>query len=278
MYEMLQSESVRMSKWITEFVRMASACAADNPDLLVEVLGTLANMTLPEVPWGELCEAGLIELMHKLLVGFSEDDIVLECVLIAGNMALCSSASQHLASSRLPSMMQDLLVQKRDDEEIISQLLFTLRCFVQQDELRDVVLQSTDLAPCIMRFAASRNKNIIEQALATLEVLSEHLGDGGREAGEQSWVEQIKAFRFEQANSEWCHYVNREQSGGALQSPGGGYFDQDGGSDMEEEEFAFHWAGGDACDAQDLINRDWGQQGLGSNDLYGGGYSSRYVT
>ena len=28
--------------------------------------GTLANMTLPEIPWGELCEAGLIDLLHRL--------------------------------------------------------------------------------------------------------------------------------------------------------------------------------------------------------------------
>jgi hypothetical protein len=64
MYELLQSESVRMSKWMHEFVRMALACI-DNPDLLVEVLGCLANMSTPGVPWGELCEAGLVDLLHR---------------------------------------------------------------------------------------------------------------------------------------------------------------------------------------------------------------------
>eukprot|EP00439_Symbiodinium_sp_Y106_P074689 s1751_g14.t1 len=47
MYELLQSEDVRMAKWMHEFVRMA-VCSVDNPDMLVEVLGTLANVTLEE--------------------------------------------------------------------------------------------------------------------------------------------------------------------------------------------------------------------------------------
>merc|ERR1719254_316288 len=37
MYEMLQSDSVRMSKWMNEFLRMAQ-CGIDNPDLLIETL------------------------------------------------------------------------------------------------------------------------------------------------------------------------------------------------------------------------------------------------
>eukprot|EP00419_Tripos_fusus_P066063 CAMPEP_0172924872 /NCGR_PEP_ID=MMETSP1075-20121228/212509_1 /TAXON_ID=2916 /ORGANISM="Ceratium fusus, Strain PA161109" /LENGTH=105 /DNA_ID=CAMNT_0013785621 /DNA_START=87 /DNA_END=400 /DNA_ORIENTATION=+ len=77
MYELLMSEGVRMFKWMNEFVRMA-LCCVDNPDLLVEVLGTLVNITHEDAPWGELCEAGLVDLMTRLLVpSFSEDDIVL---------------------------------------------------------------------------------------------------------------------------------------------------------------------------------------------------------
>jgi len=280
MYEMLQSDSVRMSKWIYEFVRMASSCGADNPDLLVEVLGTLANMTLPDIPWGELCEAGLIDLLTRLLVGFSEDDVVLECVMLVGNLALCREAAPHVVGSRLPSMLQDLLVQKREDEEIISQLLFTFQCFMHQDELRDCILQCTDLAPCIMRFAGSRNPGIVEQASTTLQLLAEHMGDltAGNPEGTPNWVEQVKAFRFEQHNAEWCHYVNRELTGGVGMSPSGGYYNEGPGSDMEEEEFAFHWAGGDCADAQDLANRDWGQKGLDQDDFSGGYMDSRYVT
>lgn len=263
MYELLQSDSVRMSKWITEFVRMA-LCCQDNPDLLVEVLGTLANMTLPDIPWAELCEAGLVDLLHRLLVvGFSEDDIVLECVMIVCNLALCKDASGHLADSRLPAMLQDLLVEKQEDEEIVLQLLYTFECFMLHDEVRDSILQSAEamqLAPSIMRFARSRNPAVVNQASTTLQVVAEYAVDlisMNPEGAAPNWAEQIKAFRFEQHNAQWCQYINRELSGGA--ATGQGYYGEDQGSGEEdEEEFAFHWAGGDAGDAADLANRDWG--------------------
>mmetsp|Transcript_34629 Transcript_34629/g.73714 ORF Transcript_34629/g.73714 Transcript_34629/m.73714 type:complete len:774 (+) Transcript_34629:76-2397(+) len=273
MYELLQSESVRMSKWMNEFVRMA-ICCVDSPDLLVEVLGTLANMSLPEVPWGELCENGLVDLLVRLLVpSFSEDDIVLESVMLVSNLALQRESAQHLAGSRLPGMLQELLMEKREDDEIVVQLLFAFQCLLLYDEVRDVVMQETELAPCVMRFARHRNPMVLEQATMVLQHIAECAEDGVDTPGQPSWKEMVKAFRFEQHNAEWCHYVGREHAGGA--SPGsGGYYDEGPGSgDEEEEEFAFHWAGGDAADAQDLANRDWGNK-----DVESFMHSSRFVT
>ncbi|CAE7209702.1 KAP115 [Symbiodinium natans] len=277
MYELLQSEDVRMAKWMHEFVRMA-VCSVDNPDMLVEVLGTLANVTLEEVPWAELCEAGLLELLTRLLVpSFSEDDVVLECVLLASNLACCPESAQHIAGSRLPALMQDLLVEKREDEEIVVQLLFTFHCLLLHDEVREFVLQETELAPCIMRFARARNPAVLEYATALLQIVATTNDAPGTEDGTPAWVEQIKAFRFEQHNPEWCRCVNRELSGGTGMSPGGaygGYYDEHEGSGVEdEEEFAFHWAGVDAADPRDLAKRDWANQ-----DFAKLSHSSRWQT
>eukprot|EP00930_Biecheleria_cincta_P034101 TRINITY_DN23592_c0_g3_i1.p1 TRINITY_DN23592_c0_g3~~TRINITY_DN23592_c0_g3_i1.p1 ORF type:complete len:794 (-),score=194.37 TRINITY_DN23592_c0_g3_i1:95-2476(-) len=265
MFELLASESVRMSKWMHEFVRMAMCCV-DNPDLLVEVLGTLANVTLEEVPWGELCEAGLVDLLTRLLVpSFSEDDIVLECVMLVSSLAINVESAQHIAGSRLPSMLQDVLIEKREDEEVVVQLLFAFQCLLLHEEVREVVLQETELAPCIMRFARARNSLILEHATKLLQLVAEYASDAQTEDDSPAWVDQVKAFRFEQHNAEWCRCVNRELSGGTGMSPGGaygGYYDDQQDSGGEEEEFAFHWAGGDCADAQDLANRDWGNKDM----------------
>mmetsp|Transcript_94439 Transcript_94439/g.243914 ORF Transcript_94439/g.243914 Transcript_94439/m.243914 type:complete len:800 (+) Transcript_94439:74-2473(+) len=256
MHQLLSEESVRMSKWMHEFVRMAPSCI-DNPDFLVEVIGTLANTLNLDVPWGELCEAGLVDLLTRLLMpGFSEDDIVLECVMLAGNMATCREAAQYIASSRLPVILQELLVEKHDDQEIVVQLLYAFQCLLQYEEVRDAVLQETELAACIMRFASIGSQAVLEQASLLLEFVAEHASEVG-----QDWGEQLKTFRFEQHNAEWCRCIAREMSGGVGMSPGGGYYDDEQGSGNEdEEEFAFHWAGGDAGDAQDLASRDWGNK------------------
>jgi len=165
------------------------------------------------------------------------------------------------------------------------QLLYTFQCLMFHDEVRDVILQSTEIAPCIMRFARSRNPAVVNQASVTLQVVAEYASEltaMNPEGGAPSWAEQIKAFRFEQHNAEWCHYINRELSGGAGMSPSGYYDEEQGSGDEDEEEFAFHWAGGDAADAADLANRDWGHNnaiGAGSNkDMGGYMHSSRYVT
>jgi hypothetical protein len=259
MCELLQSDSVRMSKWMNEFVRMANMCI-NQPDLLVEVLGTLANVQIPDTPWEELCEAGLVELLTRLLViGFSEDDIVLECVMLVGNLALNQVAAGHVAGSRLPAMLQDLLVEKRDDDEIVTQLLYAFQCLLLWDELRDVILQDTQLGPCVMRFARSKNSGVLDQAMRLLQMVAEYAGDLQDGA---SWVEQMKAFRFEESNKEWCTMVQKETMGGTVSSGPGGYYDDraESGDEEDEEEFAFHWACGDVGDAQDLANRDWGNK------------------
>jgi len=227
MYELLQNDSARLSKWPMEFVRMALACV-DNPDLLVEVLGTLASLTTQDVPWGDLCEGGLIDLLHRLLVaGFSEDDVVLECVMLVGNVALCREAGPHVAASRLPMLLQTLLVEKRDDEEIIVQLLFTFQCLLMHEDVREVILQDTDVATCIMRIARSRSRVVHAHVTKTLSSIADFSQDLlANSEGEPSWAEQIKTFRFEQHNWEWCQYAAREASGHS-------FYDQNAGDDEE---------------------------------------------
>lgn len=263
MHELLQSESVRMSKWMHEFVRMAANCV-DHPDLLLEVLGTLANVTLPDIPWGELCEAGLVDLLTRLLVpSFSEDDIVLECIMIVGNLALMRESAQYVAGSRVPTSLQQLLVEKREDEEIVIQLLHTFQCLLVYEEVREAVLMESKLAPCVMRFACGSSPAVLEAASRFLEVVAESMGEGSG----AEWQEQLKAFRFEQHNAEWCRYIAREMGGNVCTSPGGGYggyYDEQDGDypDGGEEEFAYRH--GLAADATDLAEREWGNKDMAS--------------
>jgi len=258
MWAVMNEESVRMSKWMNEFVYMAHG-GIDNPDLLLEVLGTLANMTLPEIPWAELCEAGLVDLLHRLLVpSFSEDDVVLECIMLIGNIALSREAAHHIAGSRLPSLLQDLLMEKRDDDEIVVQLLFAFRCLLLFDEVRDVILQESEIAQSSMQFVQARNPMVSEEAMKTLQVVVDHLPDGG---DLNAWQEQLKIFRFEHYNYNWCRYITRDIDN----SSPAPYGDEQSGN---EEEFAFRWAGGDV--GEDLASRDWRINAMSQDaDMFG---------
>lgn len=156
-------------------------------------------------------------------------------------------------------------MEKREDEEIVLQILYAFQCLTVYDEVRDTVLQESDLVPCLMEFSRARNPAVLQQASQTLQLVAEYAGDSMGDAEEGSWIDQIKAFRFEQHNADWCKFVNWELNGGGLSGTGDRmvprdfmmYGDQDDLSADGEEEFAFHFAGGDVVDADDLANRQW---------------------
>uniref|UniRef100_A0A7S2KAC1 Kinesin-associated protein 3 n=1 Tax=Zooxanthella nutricula TaxID=1333877 RepID=A0A7S2KAC1_9DINO len=242
-------------KWTKEFVMIASKFV-DDPDLLVELLGSLVNLTVEDANWGDLCEAGLVETLTRLLVsGFSEDDVVLECVMLVGNLANQHESAQYVGGSRLPGLLQQVLVDKQQDEEIVVQLLYTFQCLMLYEDVREHVLQETHLPTVVMRFARHSNAQVLEQATRTLQMVADHTGEGGSD-----WAEQVKAFRFEQHNSEWCRAAARDLSGSVSMSPGGYGFYDEHQSGAEEEEFAYRCANGYAMDAGDLADRDWGNQ------------------
>ena len=127
MLKLLGSDYVRMSRWVHELLKVAQN-NADNADLCVEIMGTLAQFSPPVgqpeegvLPWAELCEAGLLDLLHRLcVVGLSEDDLILECVMVVGLMALDPDATAIISTQpKFLLVLQDLLAEKQEDDEIV---------------------------------------------------------------------------------------------------------------------------------------------------------------
>ena len=71
----------------------------NNQDMLLEVLGTLANMTIYDLPatatWAKLVkEFGLVGLFSRLLVpGMAQNDLLLEVVMLIASIASDMQAS-----------------------------------------------------------------------------------------------------------------------------------------------------------------------------------------
>mmetsp|Transcript_22445 Transcript_22445/g.71103 ORF Transcript_22445/g.71103 Transcript_22445/m.71103 type:complete len:783 (-) Transcript_22445:62-2410(-) len=202
--------------WLLDLTRLACRLS-DRPEVLVEVLGTLAGLDCasPAVPWPELCDVGLLDLMHRqLIVGFSEDDVLLECIILAGVLALDPDSVPLLAASKVPFALAALLTEKQDDGDIVVQLLHTLRCLLLQEETSEVVLQETDAAERILEVLegyggqAADAKSRAVQAVAE-EVLDLIVDLEERDDREPRWTERIKLFRFEQHNYDWAQMLRR---------------------------------------------------------------------
>ena len=80
-------------------------------DLVIECLGTLANLNHPDLDYEMiLSKYELMPFIQRLLVpGKAEDDLVLECVVLLGTVAFDQSCASMLAESGIIQILIDLL-------------------------------------------------------------------------------------------------------------------------------------------------------------------------
>ncbi len=101
-----------------------------NHDLLVEVLGTLGNMTPLDLPKGVIWShaigthnlLGLIA--HLLVPDMSQNDIVLEVIIFVAVLAQNDEASSLLVQAGIILALEAVWSERRDDVEIQLQLLY----------------------------------------------------------------------------------------------------------------------------------------------------------
>jgi len=200
----------RRDRWLYELTRLACR-NSDSPEGLVEALGILSNLDCasPEVPWVELLGLGLLDLMHRLLmVGFSEDDVLLECIGLASVLALDSECAPLLAASKVPVLVPLLLSEKQADDDLLMQLLHAVHCLLLQEETAEVVLGITDAPDQILDMlhdASQQPPDANAQAIknAADAVLDLVLYYEERDGRTQRWTEAIRKYRFEAHNVEW---------------------------------------------------------------------------
>lgn len=137
-------------KHLHELVGMATATTSQA--FLLEVFGTLANICLPDVMYSELIiQHGLLEFMMKHLVpGFSEDDVVLEVLMLIGTLARDPKSAIMLGNARLIRILYELLNEKAEDVEIVLQLLYTTYKLLLHEPSRLSVIAHEPFANCLL--------------------------------------------------------------------------------------------------------------------------------
>ncbi|CAM9486517.1 unnamed protein product [Ascophyllum nodosum] len=217
------------------------ATETEGQDLLVEVLGTLNNLTALDLPKGigwvdVLSNYTLAPFLTKLLVpGMAQNDVVLEAVILAGVMAQDPQAAVLLASSRLISALHDLWSDTTGDTEITLQLLLTLWWLLNTKESREEVLYSTGALTEMIEALESHHQPTRSMANACMEIVLEF--DRNEEGRLGQMGEQVRRRRFAAYNKEWLHAASQqdEEIDVVFGSKGEG---SDGGSlsDSDEED------------------------------------------
>eukprot|EP00292_Cryptomonas_paramecium_P004280 CAMPEP_0113720002 /NCGR_PEP_ID=MMETSP0038_2-20120614/36189_1 /TAXON_ID=2898 /ORGANISM="Cryptomonas paramecium" /LENGTH=669 /DNA_ID=CAMNT_0000648559 /DNA_START=27 /DNA_END=2033 /DNA_ORIENTATION=+ /assembly_acc=CAM_ASM_000170 len=169
---------------------------SESPDLLVELLGILGNMTQGDLPFAQIlidCDM-LAFLQHLLLPGASEDDIVLEIVIFIGTCVSDSRCSSIFASSPLVTQLYELMADKQEDDEIVLQITYTFFRFLQHAATRDVLLNHTQVVSYFVDLLYDKNKEIRKMADQTLDLVIEF---------DPEWAQQIRLRKFQIYNAEW---------------------------------------------------------------------------
>lgn len=201
---------------------------SQNHDILVEVYGCLANMTNYDLPansnWHKIVrEYNFLNQFSKMLVpGMSQNDVLLEIVMLISTMSSDPRVCELIASSNLISLLYQLWRDKGDDVELKLQLIHCFYRLFQNDASREEAMYSTRIVVDIIDCLSHKNAAIRDAADQVTEMVLELDRKNNGELG--SLGVQIRKKRFEGYNAQWIKGVGM---GGGIGMGSGSSLDMD---------------------------------------------------
>lgn len=215
--------------WASLVTPLLELCLAGDAshDVMLEALATLANLTpsdLPtKAPWDRLIsEHALLPFLSKLLVpGFSQDDVVLEVVLLVGALALEPKCAPLIASSRILRSLHALFQEKQHDSELTLQLLFTLYRLMRHRETYEELLYGGNgggIVPDLLMAADAPNIEVRRMCDMLMDLIVDRDSSEAGVLGE--FARLIRQRRFEIYNAEYLEILHESANGRGGRSMG----------------------------------------------------------
>ncbi|XP_069794323.1 kinesin-associated protein 3a isoform X5 [Narcine bancroftii] len=161
----------------------------EGEEYVIECLGALANLTVPNLDWElVLKEYNLVPfLKDRLKPGSTEDDLVLEVVIMIGTVSMDDSCAAMLAKSGIIPALIELL------NEAPAYLIDLMHD--KNAEIRKVCDNTLDI------IAGSREEQGDERNVL-IAVLQEY---------DEEWAKKIQSEKFRWHNSQWLEMVENRQ-------------------------------------------------------------------
>ena len=188
-----------LESFAADFIHIV--CEDGDPNFQIEVLGTLTNVELDE-GWTELLKTtSLMDyIMKNLVVGYAEDDFILECIMLVGTILSSDKCAQIIAKSMIIKLLHNLLSEKQEDDELVLQIMFDFYKTLLFQETRVIVLEHTQVIKYLMELLQDKNPRIRKMADSVMELAQEF---------DSQWSEEIRLKRFQLYNQDWLKAVEQ---------------------------------------------------------------------
>jgi hypothetical protein len=204
----------------------------DDHDALIELVGTLANMTSDDVPanttWSRLVkEFNLVSLFSKLLIpGMAQNDLLLEIIMLISAIARDGPCCDLIASSNLIGLLYQTWKERGEDTEIKLQLIHCFHLLLLRETSREEAMYSTRIVVDMIECLSHPNASVRSAADDVTDLVQELDRKKDGELGQLGV--QIRKKRFEGYNQQWL--VAHD-----LVNGGAGHFDYAGVGEYEDE-------------------------------------------
>eukprot|EP00049_Salpingoeca_infusionum_P004975 m.86470 g.86470 ORF g.86470 m.86470 type:complete len:781 (+) comp12811_c0_seq2:111-2453(+) len=179
----------------------------DDPDMLVELIGILGCLDIPEFDFQQLAdEYDLLPLLARLLLPTAHvaDDLVLEAVVLVGTLLTDPACAPMVASTSIVVSLITLLKQKQDDDEIVLQIIYVWNKLLFYSDTREVVLHEVQAVSYLLDLMHDKNEAIRKVISSALDIVAEC---------DATWAREIKMKQFSFHNSTWLENVLGEVPG-----------------------------------------------------------------
>uniref|UniRef100_A0A2K6EIF0 Kinesin associated protein 3 n=1 Tax=Propithecus coquereli TaxID=379532 RepID=A0A2K6EIF0_PROCO len=176
----------------------------EEEEFVIECLGTLANLTIPDLDWElVLKEYKMVPyLKDKLKPGAAEDDLVLEVVIMIGTVSMDDSCAALLAKSGIIPALIELLNAQQEDDEFVCQIIYVFYQMVFHQATRDVIIKETQAPAYLIDLMHDKNNEIRKVCDNTLDIIAEY---------DEEWAKKIQSEKFRWHNSQWLEMVESRQ-------------------------------------------------------------------
>ncbi|XP_056132762.1 kinesin-associated protein 3a [Lampris incognitus] len=173
-------------------------------EYVIECLGTLANLTIPDLDWElVLKEYNLVPyLKDRLKPGSAEDDLILEVVIMIGTVSVDDSCAAMLAKSGIIPALIELLNAQQEDDEFVCQIVYVFYQMVFHQATRDVIIKDTQAPAYLIDLMHDKNAEIRKVCDNTLDIIAQY---------DEDWGKKIQSEKFRWHNSQWLEMVENRQ-------------------------------------------------------------------